>query len=164
MRKSITRGTTCFAQTARQSCRPRESALIYACRAKANHSCRPSRDSRLGRLLKMPVGNRHSRKRADLLGELLNLVHQASGFVRFDEFGDSRFLERSAQLFQMFRADQQREFIVFPSIDIAAGWPLEDINEDTAVRIERYAHQAFLAFAFRRFFALTSLTASSITL
>lgn len=52
----------------------------------------------------------HVRQRIDVLGELLDLVDQATGLLRFDEFGHTWLLQRGAQFVDMRHAGQERKF------------------------------------------------------
>ena len=49
----------------------------------------------------------HARQRTDILGELLDLVDQASSLMRLDTFGHARLLQRGAQLVDVRRAGQE---------------------------------------------------------
>jgi len=59
----------------------------------------------------------HARQRVDVLGELLYLVDQAAGSMRFDELGHTRLMQRGPQLVDMRCARRQREFSAQPGID-----------------------------------------------
>jgi len=63
----------------------------------------------------------HARQRIDVLGEFFDLVDQAVGLVRFDEFGHTWLLQRCPQLVDMRRADQERKFSVQPGVDDSGG-------------------------------------------
>ncbi len=58
----------------------------------------------------------HARQLADILGESLDLVHQAAGLVELNKISDSWFLQSGSQLLEMLRSGQESKFTVFPSI------------------------------------------------
>lgn len=107
-------------------------------------------------------GALHGRERAHVLGELFDLVDQAPGLVGLDESGHARLLQRGAQLVDVLRAGQEREFPVEPGVDdLGRVAGRSDHGGDEDVRIEHHAHQDFSACSLVRRSARTSLTASS---
>jgi hypothetical protein len=89
------------------------------------------------------------RQLADVLGEPPDLVDQAAGLVGFDEVRNPGLLQGGAQLVEVLRAGQEREFALFPGVvdrRRVARWSDEGRHQD--IGIEHYAHQALSAFLF----------------
>jgi len=80
---------------------------------------------------------RHARQWIDAFGMLLNLVDQAAGFMRSDEFGHTRLLEPGPQLVDMRCAGQERKFSVQPGVDDSGGLAGRGDRADTMMLVSR---------------------------
>jgi hypothetical protein len=71
----------------------------------------------------------------------LDLVHQATSLVRFDEYSDPWFSQGVPQFLQMFRTGQERESTVFPGVVDGSGIARRrDQGRHQDVSIEHHTH------------------------